>query len=88
MDPLNLTAKEVWNFDYGKTILSDICSSVYEAPEKSLLVNYSVANSRSKSRVEGLDVNRNISFEFEYSVVGYSTNWNAIPIALESMSFS
>jgi hypothetical protein len=41
------TATEVWHFDYGQTIYSDICGSAYEASDQSVLVNYAVADTRT-----------------------------------------
>ncbi|MGH6739127.1 MAG: aryl-sulfate sulfotransferase, partial [Bradyrhizobium sp.] len=44
IDLPSMTATEVWDFDYGQTILSQICSSAYEAPGGSILVDYAVAD--------------------------------------------
>ena len=90
IDPTALTAHEVARFDYGQTILSDICSSAYEAGDRSLLVNYAVAANRTQARVVGLDPARNVVFDFEYPSPPSqpcSTSWNAVPVPLDNMTF-
>ena len=87
IDPIKMTAREVLHFDYGKTILSDVCSSVYEAQEGSMLVDYAAASNRQKARLVGLDSSLKVIFDFEYaSPITCSTSWNAQPIYFESMS--
>ena len=85
IDPQSMTAREVWSFDYGKSIFSDICSSVYEGPSKSLLLTYSVSENRSRMRLVGLDANRNVLFDFDYPTVTCNTSWNSEPIALDKL---
>ena len=87
IDPVNLTAQEVWRFDYGKTILSLVCSSAYEAANQSLLVNYAYVNGGTLSRLVGLNAKREVIFDFEYPNTGCSTSWNAIPIPLGNIRF-
>ncbi|MEO8057354.1 MAG: aryl-sulfate sulfotransferase [Burkholderiales bacterium] len=86
VDPRSLTAREMWRFDYGQSIYSDICSSAYEAGGKSLLISYAVAENRTKARLVGLDGNRNVVFDFEYPTSSCSTSWNAQPIAFDNLS--
>lgn len=85
VDPLARTAREVWRFDYGQTIYSSICSSVYEAAGKSLLLNYSQADGGTRARLLGLDASHNSVFDFEYKTNGCSTSWNAQIIRLEDL---
>lgn len=88
IDPVAMTAVETWRFDYGQTVLSDICSSAYEAPSGSMLINYAAADNRSKLRVVGLDAGRNVAFDFEYtSSVPCSSSWNAEPIKFDALNF-
>jgi hypothetical protein len=87
IDPVSLTAQEVWRFDYGQTVLSQICSSAYEAANKSLLVNYAFVNGGTLARLVGLNASRQVVFDFQYPNTGCSTSWNAIPIPLGSMRF-
>jgi arylsulfate sulfotransferase len=88
IDPATMSAREAWRFDYGRTIYSDICSSAYEAPGRSLLVDYAVADNRTRARLVGLDADHQVVFDFEYPTKTCGTSWNALPIAFESMSFS
>lgn len=88
IDPTRMTATEVWRFDHGRTIRSDVCSSVYEAPGRTLLVTYSAADNRSKARIVGLDAARNVVFDFEYPSIGTcTTGWNAEPFRFDALSF-
>jgi arylsulfate sulfotransferase len=86
IDAVRMTARETWRFDYGQTIFSDICSSAYEVKGGAILVNYSAASARTKSRMVGLDAARNVIFDFEYpSSIPCATSWNAEPIAFDGM---
>ena len=88
IDPASMTAEEVWDFDDGKSLDSIICSSAYEAAEKSLLVDYAFADGGTVARLVGLDANHNVVFEFAYvNNVGCSTSWNAVPVPLDNMRF-
>ena len=80
------TAQEVWDFDYGRTIYSDICSSVYEAPNKSYLVDYAVAANFTQARLVGLDSNHNVVFDFQYPTMSCETSWNAVPVSLDNLN--
>ena len=88
IDPVARTAQEVWDFDYGQSIFSGVCSSAYEAPGKSLLVDYAYADSGASARLVGLDASHNVVFDFEYASSFCTTSWNAIPIPLEGMQFN
>ena len=84
------TAKEEWIFDNNKSVISDICSSVYEAGDRSLLISYAVAggyaSGNAKAKIVGLDANKNIVFDFEYRDPPYCyTSWNAAPINLSNL---
>lgn len=85
IDPVAMTAREAWRFDYGQSILSDICSSAYEAKGGSILVNYAVASNRTKARLVGLSKARSVMFDFEFIGARCASSWNAEPIGLESM---
>ncbi len=89
IDAVSLAAREVWRFDHGQSILSDFCSSAYEAPGKSLLVNFADASSGTLGHFVGLDASRKIVFEFRYaSPAGRcGVGWNAIPVPFESLRF-
>jgi len=79
----------VWNFDYGQTIYSKICSSAYEAfGGQSILVDFAVADNYAHARLVGLDPNHNVVFDFQYATVPCDTSWNAEPIAFDSLSIN
>jgi hypothetical protein len=88
IDATRSSAKEVWRFDHDKTILSDICSSAYEASGKSILIDYSAAGNRKTARLVGLDANHDVVFDFEYaSPAPCKVGWNAIPVPFEQLRF-
>jgi hypothetical protein len=86
IDPATMTAQEVWDFDYDQTIFSPICSSAYEASEKSILVDYADVDGGSQARLVGLDANHDVIFDFEYLSLGpCRTAWNSVPIPLDNL---
>jgi hypothetical protein len=88
IDTTSLTAHEVWRFDHGRSVLSQICSSAYEADGgQSLLINYAVADNRTHARVVGLDASHNTVFDIEYPTTSCDTSWNAIPLPLQHLEF-
>jgi arylsulfate sulfotransferase len=87
IDSATRTAREVWRFDHGQSILSDICSSAYQTPDGSTLISYATAANRTKAVLVGLDQERHIVFEFEYPSPPCTTSWNAAPIAFDALSF-
>ena len=89
IDAAQRSAREVWRFDYGQSILSDICSSAYESDSgNSILVDYAVADGRTHARLVGLDAQRRVIFDFEYRTVSCDTSWNAAPIAFDALNFT
>jgi arylsulfate sulfotransferase len=89
IDTATMTAHQVWNFDYGRTIYSAICGSIYEAPGKSYLIDYATADSSQHARLVGLDSTHNVVFDFQYaSPSPCGAAWNAIPINLDGMEIN
>jgi hypothetical protein len=88
IDAASMTAQEAWSFDYGETLLSPVCSSAYEAPGQSILVDYAVTDGLTVARLVGLDASHNVVFDFGYSNVvnTCNTSWNAKPIALDNLT--
>jgi arylsulfate sulfotransferase len=86
IDASTMTAQNIWNFEDGQTIYSDICSSAYKAPGNSLLIDYATASAGRQALLVGLDANHGIAFEFQYPTQQCSTSWNAVSIPLESMT--
>jgi arylsulfate sulfotransferase len=88
IDQASMTAQEVWDFDDGKALDSIICSSAYEAAEKSVLVDYAFADGGTDARLLGLDANHDVVFAFSYvNHTGCSTSWNAVPVPLDNIQF-
>jgi hypothetical protein len=98
----NRTATEVSQFDYGKSILSNICSSAYTEADGSILISYAVAAAGTATpvaapnpfsygntaRLVGLDSASNVSFDFEFPTNLCDTSFNANVIRLESLNFN
>lgn len=85
IDEINLTAREAWRFDNNASILSMVCSSVYEAANKSLLVDYAVASGFTKARLVALNPAHEVVFDFEFGTTSCNTSWNAQPIAFDNL---
>ena len=85
IDQASMTATEVWDYDAGQTIFSPVCSSAYEAADRSILVDYATASGATEALLIGLDSSRNVVFEFKYPTSGCSTSWNARPIPLDDL---
>lgn len=86
IDAANRSARAVWRFDYGRSILSDICSSAYESRSGGTLINYAVADGRSALRLVGLDAAREVSFDLRFrNTASCRSSWNAEPIDLDRL---
>lgn len=87
IDEMDRTARRAWSFDYGKGLLSDVCSSVYEADDRSLLVTFSVTNQGANARLVGLDAAHEVVFDLEYENPNpvFPVSWNAIPVAFDGL---
>jgi len=87
IDPLGMTAKEVWRFEHQPDLQSSFCSSSYEVGQ-SYLVNYAEATAGSTARLIGLDANRQVVFDFSYpNPGGCQTSWNAVPVPFDDLQF-
>jgi hypothetical protein len=87
IDTASGSATEVWDYDAGQAIYSAICSSAYETSDRSILVDYAVADNETQTLLVGLDPNRTAVFEFAYpNYGGCNTGWNARPVALGALS--
>jgi len=88
IDASAMTATVAWNFDYGKTIMSEVCGSAYEAG-KSYLVDYATADNWQQVRLVGLDSSKNVVFDFAYkSPQGCGAAWNAIQVPFEDLQIT
>jgi hypothetical protein len=80
-----MTAQNVWNYNHGQTLFSPVCGSSYESGG-SYLVDFATADNYGQARLVGLDANKNVVFDFQYTSPGVCyAAWNAIPIALENL---
>jgi arylsulfate sulfotransferase len=87
IDPIAQTAREARRFDYGNSIHSRFCSSVFET-KGSLLVSYSRANDGTRARLVGVDPLQRVVFDFEYvNPGGCNTSFSASPIAFDEVVF-
>jgi arylsulfate sulfotransferase len=82
-----MTAQEVWGFNYGQSIFSEVCGSSYESPGNSYLVDFADADGGTEARLVGLDPNHNVVFDFQYLSTAEECGaaWNAIPIPMENL---
>ncbi|MGC1296450.1 MAG: aryl-sulfate sulfotransferase [Alloacidobacterium sp.] len=88
VDTATMTARNVWNFNYGQTIFSSFCGSSYESGN-SYLVDFATADNTQEARLVGLDTNKNVVFDFQYaSPEGCYAAWNAIPIPMENLQIN
>jgi arylsulfate sulfotransferase len=85
IDKQSMTARNMWNYRAHRAIYSSVCSSAYQTADRSLLIDYAVADNATHALLVGLDSNHHVAFEFEYPTSGCLTSWNARPIALEDL---
>jgi arylsulfate sulfotransferase len=85
IDEQSMTARNMWNYRAHMAIYSPICSSAYQTADRSLLIDYAVADNATHALLVGLDSNHRVAFEFEYPTSGCNTSWNARPIALDDL---
>ena len=89
VDTSAMTAHEVWDFDYGQTVYSNICGSSYEAAGKTYLVDFANVGGNKEARLVGLDSDHNVVFDFQYPQSGScGAAWNAIPVELENLQIN
>ena len=85
----NRTARQI--FSYNRSIVSEICSSVYEDAPNNYLVDYAVAggfqSGNAFAEIVGLQPNGNRAFDYKYPTNFCDEIFNAFPIHLEQLSF-
>ena len=85
----NRTASQI--FSYNRSIVSEICSSVYEDAPNNYLVDYAVAGGFQSgdafAEIVGLLPNGNRAFDYKYPTNFCDEIFNAFPIHLEQLSF-
>ncbi|MBA3607150.1 MAG: aryl-sulfate sulfotransferase [Chthoniobacterales bacterium] len=84
-------ATEVWNYEMDQTILSPICSSVYEDAPLNYVIDYSFvggfAATTPFAQLLGLDAAGEKVFYYQYPTHFCDTGYNSIPLHLESINF-
>lgn len=102
INEVDQTATNVSEFDNGKSILSNFCSSAYTEADGSMLIDYSLAEPGSaipsatppaftiadKSRLVGVNPDKSIAFDFEYPANGCGALFAANVVRLESLTFN
>ena len=53
IDEQSMTARNMWNYSADKEIYSSICSSAYQTADKSLLIDYAVADHATEALLVG-----------------------------------
>ncbi len=79
-------ATQVWRFEHDPPLYSEFCSSVYQAADGSLLVDYAEANG-DQAVLIGLGSQHQTAFELSFPTVFCNSAWNAEPIQFEDQSF-
>ena len=86
----NRVAREI--FSYNRSIVSEICSSVYEDAPNNYLVDYAfgggqLPSSAAFAETVGLQSNGNVVFDYKYPAHFCDEIFNAFPIHLEQLNF-
>jgi arylsulfotransferase ASST len=83
------TAQQI--FSYQRSIISEICGSVYEDAPNNYLVDYAVAggfqSGNAFAELVGLQANGTRAFDYKYPTNFCDEIFNAFPIHLENVSF-
>jgi len=83
------TAQQI--FSYQRSIISEICSSVYEDAPNNYLVDYAVAggfrSGNAFAEIVGLQANGNRAFDYKFPTQTCERIFNAFPIHLEQLNF-
>jgi len=86
IDPVAMTAQEVWRYEHQPDLDSTYCSSAYQTGS-SYLVDYALASNGTNLRLIGLNQNREVVFDMAFATSGCQTSWNSIPIPFDNLQF-
>lgn len=85
------TATEVWNYEMDQTILSPICSGVYEDAPLNYVIDYAFVGGFTATtpyaQLLGLDAAGEKIFYYQYPTRFCDTAYNTTPLHMESTSF-
>lgn len=89
LDLNNRVARQI--FSYNRSIISEICGSVYEDAPNNYLVDYAVSGSYQSgnafAELVGLQADGRRVFDYKYPTTFCEKIFNAVPIHLEQISF-
>ncbi len=89
LDLNNRTATQI--FAYNRSIVSEICSSVYEDAPNNYLVDYAVAggflSASPSAEIVGLQADGQRVFDYAYPTSFCQKMFNALPMHLEQLTF-
>ncbi|MEO7724348.1 MAG: aryl-sulfate sulfotransferase [Chthoniobacterales bacterium] len=91
IDLASKTATEVWNYEMDQSVVSGICSGVYEDQPLNYLIDYADVNG-SGAPVQyvqfiGLEASGEKTFYYQYDNLFCITAFNVLPLHLENTSF-
>jgi hypothetical protein len=85
------TATLVWSYEQNQSIVSPICSSVYEDAPLNYLVDYALfggfAQVPNQAQLLGLNATEDQAFYYQYTTSVCDTAYNSQPIHLENAKF-
>ena len=85
------TATEVWNYEQDQSILSPICSSVYEDAPLNYLIDHAFVGGFGSltpyAQLLGLDAAGNTVFYYQYAATFCDQAYSSLPIHLENTKF-
>jgi hypothetical protein len=87
IDETARTATENWHYDHGQTYDAVACSSARQMSDGSLLIDYSTTDNVTTAHVVGLDASRAVVFDYRYPTHSCDTAFQALPLALDAMTF-
>ncbi len=86
LDLVKRTATQTWAYYNSQPIWSPICSSAYQVAGNSYLIDYAAEG--NSPEIIGLGANNAVAFDYQFPNAGGCNPWNALPITLNSLSFS
>jgi len=89
IDENGRTVTQVWNFDHGQDIQSNICGDAAQASDGSVLIDYAyvqeTGSAATYNRLIGLTPNHDVAFDLQLPTVFCSATFNAQLIDLASL---
>lgn len=86
IDEVGRKATDVYRFDHGQTIRASVCSSVHQATDGSMVIDWASAEDATAALLTGLDQDGHVAFEYQYLDKGCATAWHTDLIPLEDLS--